>query len=333
MFTHFSDYAASVKPALDSAYAGELARALGNRGPEVKEVGLCSLTAGKKLRGTLLCLVAAALGGTLAEALPRAVAIELIQAATLLHDDFVDQHRTRRRLPALWTLQGARRAVLLGDVIFSSAIYMMGEQGHEDGLIVARAIAEISRGAYQEPLDAAALLAVLENGMEASVYEKIIDLKTAVLFGAACQLGAVSAGAGNEKQTAWRRYGLMIGQAYQLADDLQDVQRILARGKVTPAEMTSLVPAFRFFLPTSSPFLRQVLQEPETPLSGEVDVYFLALAGRLAAERQRRVSHALDALAGEVGESAFSDLVRRAPKDIIGVFETAEALSPVACPP
>ncbi len=333
MFTHFLDYAASVKPALDSAYAGELTRVLGDGGPNAKEVGLSSLTAGKKLRGTLLCLVASALGGTLAEALPRAVAIELIQAATLLHDDFVDQHRTRRHLPALWTLQGARRAVLLGDAIFSSAIHMMGKQGREDGLIVARAIAEISRGAYQEPLDAAALLSVLDNDMEACVYEKIIDLKTAVLFGAACQLGAVSAGAGSEKQSAWRRYGLMIGQAYQLADDLQDVKRILARGKVTPAEMTSLVPAFRFFLPTSPPCLRRVLQEPGTPLSGEIGEYFLALAGLLAAERQRRMSHALAALPDEVGENAFADLVRRAPKDIIGVFEAEEVLSPAACPP
>ena len=333
MFTHFLDYAASVKPALDSAYAGELTRVFGDGGPNAREVGLSSLTAGKKLRGTLLCLVASALGGTLAEALPRAVAIELIQAATLLHDDFVDQHRTRRHLPALWTLQGARRAVLLGDVIFSSAIHMMGEQGREDGLIVARAIAEISRGAYQEPLDPAALLDVPERGMEAAVYEKIIDLKTAVLFGAACQLGALSAGAGSENQDAWRRYGLMVGQAYQLADDLQDVERALARGEVIPAEMTGLVPAFRFFIPTSRPFLHRALRTPSTRLNGEAGEYFLALAGLLARERERRLDQALEALEVNAGGMALAELVRRAPKEIIGVFEADEALSPAACPP
>lgn len=333
MFTRFQDYAASVKPALDRAYAGELTRVLGCGGPDPKEAGLPSLTAGKKLRGTLLCLVVSALGGALAEALPGAVAIELIQAATLLHDDFVDQHRARRRQPALWTLQGARRAVLLGDVIFSSAIHMMASRGREDGLIVARAIAEVARGAYQEPLDPAALLAALNRGMEPGAYEKIIDLKTAVLFAAACQLGAVSAGAGSEGQGAWRRYGLRVGQAYQLADDLQDVERVLTRGKVTSEEMTGLVPAFRSFVPASCPFLRRALQAPATRLSGEAGEYFLALGGLLAKERERRLEQALEALEDEARGIALADLVRRAPKDIIGVFDADEALSPAAFSP
>jgi hypothetical protein len=335
MFTHFQDYAASVKPAIDSAFAGELARVLGQDGAAPKIEGLPSLTAGKKLRGTLLCLVAAARGGSLAEALPGAVAIELIQTATLLHDDFVDQHRERRRLPSLWTLQGARRAVLLGDVIFSSAIHMMGEKGREEGLIVARVIAEISRGAYQEPIDPTALLAALDEGCESAIYEKIIDLKTAALFGAACQLGALAAGAENEQQRSWHRYGLRIGQAYQLADDLQDVERVLARGEATPAEMTGLVPALRFFIPDCRSFLPQALHAPSTRLNGEVREYFLALATLLAGERERRLEQALEAVKGGAGGMTvpLAELTRRAPRDIIGVFEANEALSPVACPP
>lgn len=335
MFTHFQDYAASVKHTLDSAFAGELAHLLGQGEADPKVDGLPSLTSGKKLRGTLLCLVATSRGCPLAKALPGAVAVELIQAATLLHDDFVDQHRTRRRLPALWTLQGARRAVLLGDVIFSSAIRMMGEQGREEGLIVARVIAEISRGAYQEPLDPAALLAALDKGIESAAYAKIIDLKTAALFGAACRLGALAAGAESAEQCCWHRYGLRIGQAYQLADDLQDVERFLARGEVTPAEMTGMVPAFRFFIPSCRPFLHQALHAPATRLNGEAGEYFLTLAGLLARERDRRLEQALEALKDDAGgmKVPLADLVRRAPRDILEVFEANEALSPAACPP
>ena len=333
MSTCFQNYAASVKPALARAYAEELARVLGGCSPGPIEAGQDSLAAGKKLRGILTCLVATALGGTLDEALPRAVAIELIQAATLLHDDFVDQHQARRRLPALWTLQGARRAVLLGDVIFSTAIQLMGERGREDGLIVSRAIAEISRGAYQEPLEPAALLAVLDNGEDPAVYEKIIDLKTAVLFAAACQLGAVAAGAGPVEQGAWRVYGLRIGQAYQLTDDLQDVQGALARGEVAFAAMTGLLPAFRQFLPASRSCLRRALLAPEIRLDGEVGEYFQALAFLLRQERERRLEKALESLAEIAGGIVLAELVRRAPRDIIGLFEESEAFTPKASPP
>jgi len=332
MFTHFQTFAASVRPDLDRTFIEVLNCVLGKVEPGPEEA-LDFLTAGKKLRGTLLCLVDTALGGTLEECLPRAVAIEMIQTATLLHDDFVDQHRARRRLPAVWTLQGARRAVLLGDVIFSSAIQMMGELGREDGLIIARAIAEISRGAYHEPLDPAALMAALATDAESATYDKIIHLKTAVLFGAACQLGAVAAGRDSKGQEAWRYYGLRIGQAYQLADDLQDVQRVLARGEATLEEVIGLVPAFRFFVPASQPCLGRVLQSRGTHLDGETGEHFRTLANLLSKERERRLEQAQDALAGQLARGPSADLLLRAPGEIIGAFDAAEAVNSEVSPP
>ena len=140
MFAHFHDYAKKLKPTLDIAFTSHLVDLLGDTKPLGSFGEAKPLTGGKKIRGSLLCLIATTLGGSLEDALPRAVAVELIQTATLIHDDFVDQHRSRRDLAAVWTLEGARRAVLLGDIIFASAIRMMSELGRIDGLIVSRAI-------------------------------------------------------------------------------------------------------------------------------------------------------------------------------------------------
>src|ERR1039457_6292380 len=145
----FQNYAESVKPLLDAGFTDQLAGLLGDAESLKAYGGAKVLTGGKRIRGALVCLVTVTLGGALEDALPRAIALELIQTATLIHDDFVDQHEQRRDLPALWTLEGSRRAVLIGDIIFASAIQRMSELGREEGLIVSNAIAEVSRGAYQ----------------------------------------------------------------------------------------------------------------------------------------------------------------------------------------
>ena len=72
------------------------------------------LAEGKRLRGSLTCLVAEALGGSLEQALPHALAVELVEAASLVHDDFVDGDTVRRGRPAAWTLLSPRRAVPAG---------------------------------------------------------------------------------------------------------------------------------------------------------------------------------------------------------------------------
>ncbi len=148
-----------------------------------------SLEGGKKIRGGLLCMLNSALGGVLESAIPRANAVELIQTASLIHDDFVDQDTVRRNRPATWTLVGARRAVLLGDVMFASAIKMMSDLSQEDGSVISDAIAQVARGAIHEPLDPLLLIGEIEsNRLDGRLYEKIIHLKTGILFGAACRL-------------------------------------------------------------------------------------------------------------------------------------------------
>jgi hypothetical protein len=86
-----------------------------------------TIAGGKRIRGCLVCLVCEALDGGIEAAVPRALAIEYVQTASLLHDDFVDDDRVRRHRAAEWTVQGARRAVLLADVVFATAIEHMAD--------------------------------------------------------------------------------------------------------------------------------------------------------------------------------------------------------------
>jgi hypothetical protein len=321
----FQDYVESLRPCLDTAFTGHLAPLLGDTGSLHPGMRTKVLAGGKKLRGSLLCLVTAALGGSLEDALPRAVAIELIQSATLVHDDFVDQHRLRRDSAALWTLEGARRAVLLGDIIFASAIHMMSELGRVDGLIVSRAIAEISRGAYQEPLNAASLIGEIEaRRMDAGFYEKIIQLKTGILFGAACELGAVAAKADDEAQQEWRRYGSRIGEAYQIADDLQEVARLRGAPTATRVDVLALAPALLFFVPKMRPRILEALRRRSSAVPGKLAAGFEEAARLMGEEIERRLRSALVAVGRHRPGTEAGRLIRTAPWDLIGMFNEAD---------
>jgi geranylgeranyl pyrophosphate synthase len=325
MAIHFQDYVESLRPSLDTAFTGHLARLLGDVGSLHPGVRTKILAGGKKIRGSLLCLVTGALGGALEDALPRAVAIELIQSATLVHDDFVDQHRLRRDSAALWTLEGARRAVLLGDIIFASAIHMMSEMGRADGVIVSRAIAEVSRGAYQEPLNPTSLLGEIEaHRVDAALYEKIIHLKTGVLFGAACQLGAVAAKADDKLQQEWRRYGLRIGEAYQIADDLQEVARLGRAPTATRADVVALAPALLVFVPKMRPRILKALKRRSSAMTEELVAAFEEAAKLMREEIERRLRSALAAIDGDLPDTEAGRLSRVAPWDLIGMFNEAD---------
>ena len=203
------------------------------------------LADGKRIRGCLVCLVADALGGKIEDAIPRAVAIECIQAASLIHDDYVDEDTRRRNRAATWTVEGPRRAVLLGDLIFATAIEKMMELSQWDGLAVTQAIATMASGAYQElmdPLDLAR--AVTDGTYRPELYNRIIHLKTGALFGAAAKVGAVAARSSPGMRTLAFEWGARVGEAYQIADDLEEVLTLESRPQNLPARISRLAPLF-----------------------------------------------------------------------------------------
>jgi hypothetical protein len=276
------------------------------------------LEAGKKLRGCLSCLVSDALGGHPGAAIPAAVAVEMVQAATLIHDDYVDQDTVRRGKPAVWTLEGARRAVLIGDLVFASAIAMMSDLGREQGSTISHAIAHVSKGALHEPLDPLVLAGRIESGcVNGQLYKKIIHLKTGVLFGAACRLGAIAAGAGNRFADISYRYGLRVGETYQVADDLMEIKEHLSSRIISPEQMAPLAPAFLHFSTDSRPRICSLLKGENMDLKGGRLELFSATAKSMEEEVEAGMQSAASEIVANFPENGYRGLAGEAPETII----------------
>ncbi|RAK65667.1 polyprenyl synthetase family protein [Phenylobacterium kunshanense] len=171
----------------------------------------------KRLR-PLLTIAAARLAGARDDAcLKLAAAVEFIHTATLLHDDVVDSSELRRGRVAAHLIWGAPASVLVGDFLFARAFELMVDAGSMPALeVLARASRVISEGEVLQ------LTRSHDLDLSQDVYIEIIKAKTAELFAAAAEAGAISAGASPERCRALRRFGQDLGLAFQLVDDALD---------------------------------------------------------------------------------------------------------------
>lgn len=143
--------------------------------------------------------------------------VELIHTATLLHDDVVDESAQRRGRPTANLLWDNKSSVLVGDYLFSRSFQLMVEtQDIRVLAVLANASATIAEGEVLQ-LAAAQDLATNED-----TYIKVVRGKTAALFSAATEVGAMIAGANDAEVTALREYGDALGIAFQIVDDLLD---------------------------------------------------------------------------------------------------------------
>ncbi len=172
---------------------------------------------GKRLR-PLLTVAAARLAGSDNDAcLKLAASVEFIHTATLLHDDVVDGSHLRRGKVAAHLIWGAAQSVLVGDFLFARAFELMVETNSMKALeILARASRVIAEGEVLQ------LMRSHDLNLSQTLYLDIIAAKTAELFAAASEAGAVSAGVDKTRSDALRAYGLNLGLAFQLADDALD---------------------------------------------------------------------------------------------------------------
>ncbi len=172
---------------------------------------------GKRLRPMLVVLAARALGHAGPRPHQLAAIIEFIHTSTLLHDDVVDEsdlRRGRRTANALW---GNAPSVLVGDFLYSRSFQLMVEL---DSMPVMQVLADTTnRIAEGEVLQ---LLHVHNPDTDEAAYLRVIERKTAVLFAAATRLGALLAGADAATQQRLHDYGLALGMAFQIADDVLD---------------------------------------------------------------------------------------------------------------
>lgn len=171
----------------------------------------------KRLR-PLLTIAAARVSGAQDDAcIKLAAAVEFIHTATLLHDDVVDSSQLRRGKVAAHLIWGAPASVLVGDFLFARAFELMVEAGSMHALeILARASRVIAEGEVLQ------LTRAHDLNLSQDLYLEIIKAKTAELFAAAAEAGAVSAGASPQRREALRRFGQDLGLAFQLVDDALD---------------------------------------------------------------------------------------------------------------
>lgn len=172
---------------------------------------------GKRLRPLLLFLAAGVPPPETDEVLWAAVSVELVHSATLVHDDVLDGSPLRRGRPTVVAAGGRLPATATGDLLFSRAFAELVRSGSVESVrVLSRASSELASGELMQRADAFTAVA-LERYLERC------RLKTAVLFRAACELGALGGGAAGERVAALGGFGERIGLAFQLLDDILDV--------------------------------------------------------------------------------------------------------------
>lgn len=172
---------------------------------------------GKRLRPALLILAAKAGGYAGSKHIELAAVVEFIHTATLLHDDVVDESDLRRGNKTANAEFGNAASVLVGDFLYSRAFQMMVSAGQMRIMkVLADATNAIAEGEVLQ------LLNTHNSAISELEYLQIIHRKTAKLFEAAAQLGAILSNATTDIETGLARYGMHLGTAFQLIDDVLD---------------------------------------------------------------------------------------------------------------
>lgn len=179
--------------------------------------GYLIASGGKRIRPLLTLACTRMFDADTARPFGLAASVEFIHTATLLHDDVVDGSDERRGQKAANLVFGNQASVLVGDFLFSRAFQLMTADGSLEVLrILSDASAIIAQGEVKQLTTA--------NNLETSMddYIEVVSAKTAALFAAACEIGPVIAGQDKQAQAALAEYGMALGIAFQIIDDVLD---------------------------------------------------------------------------------------------------------------
>jgi len=172
---------------------------------------------GKRLRPMLTLAASRMCGYEGRRHIALAACVEFIHTATLLHDDVVDESDLRRGLASANAVWGNKASVLVGDFLFSRSFELMVEDGSLSVLsILSGASALIAEGEVMQ------LITANDTETGETAYLEVIRAKTAQLFAAACRIGAVVADRSKVEEDALETYGMNLGIAFQLIDDVLD---------------------------------------------------------------------------------------------------------------
>lgn len=268
---------------------------------------------GKRLRPMLTVLAGRACGAGGPVHHQLAAIVEFIHTSTLIHDDVVDESDLRRGRSTANALWGNAASVLVGDFLYSRSFQLMVEL---DSMPVMRILADTTnRIAEGEVLQ---LLHVRNPDTDEAAYLRVIERKTAVLFAAATRLGALLAGAGDATVQALHDYGLNLGYAFQIADDVLDYTADaaelgknlgddLAEGKAT----LPLIHAIAHSEPAIGERLKTIILDADTSAMPEV-IAAIRATGGLDYSHARAVEFADKAMAALDGlpEGDYHDALR-----------------------
>ncbi len=194
---------------------------------QLREAILYSVRAGgKRLRPALVVMVCQACGGATEQALPAAAAVEMIHTFSLIHDDLpaMDDDDLRRGRPTNHKIFGEGMAVLAGDALVTYAFETIARQ-IEDSIKVRRLVIELASGTGATGMIGGQAVDILHENRSGDLetVKYIHAHKTARLFAASCRMGAIAADAADNLVEAVGTFGLKLGQAFQIVDDLLDV--------------------------------------------------------------------------------------------------------------
>lgn len=173
---------------------------------------------GKRLRPVLVLQFAKAVSGHIPEnAYPLAYAMEYLHTASLLHDDVVDGSQTRRGRPTANNIFGNQASVLTGDYMYALSLYLFSIYGDIDMIRnVSQSVKKMAEGQLLELKRVGDINTTMED------YFKIIEGKTAVLFGSCCYVGTGTVSTDTKLREKHYQFGLNLGLAFQIVDDVLD---------------------------------------------------------------------------------------------------------------
>jgi octaprenyl-diphosphate synthase len=178
------------------------------------------LAGGKRLRSLITLLCCEAVGGDVQKVLPFSLAMELLQTASLVHDDIIDEDLIRRGVETTHKKFGAKIAVLAGDLLIAQAVEIIGEQATPELLI------HLGKGGIRMTEGEALDFLMCEDSPSSfnrQRYLKVIEHKTATFMREAARVGALVGEASEQHKQALTKYGEMLGFGFQIRDDILDV--------------------------------------------------------------------------------------------------------------
>ncbi len=216
-------------------------------------------TSGKRIRPSLACLIAGALGEVNDDHIKIGVIIELIHMATLVHDDIIDGAVTRRKELTPNAKWGNGMAVLLGDALFAHALTLATDFGSID---ICRKVGNASREVCQGEVIQSQRR--FDLTLTKDDYFRVIEMKTGALFAAASGLSAKLSGANEEVEHDLWKYGMLLGTAYQIYDDVLDLvgnETVVGKTLRTDLQKGKLTLPILNLLESAKPTQRDILNK------------------------------------------------------------------------